>query len=42
MNIFINDFENKVVHVLSTDGQYNFQSLSSLDLKDRPLSLAVH
>ena len=36
MNIFLNDYDNKAVHVLSVNDQYRCQLLSSSHLKDNP------
>ena len=41
MNIFLNDYHNKAVHVLSVNGQYHCQLLSSHHIKSKPLRLAV-
>ena len=41
MNIFLSDFENKAIHVLSVNGQYHCQLLSSHHFKNKPCRLAV-
>ena len=41
MNIFLNDYDNKAVHVLSVNGQYNCQLLSSHHIKNEPWRLTV-
>ena len=41
MNIFLNDYDNKAVHVLSVNGQYHRQLLSSYHIKNHPCMLAV-
>ena len=41
MNIFLNDCDNKAVHVLSVNGQYHCQLLSSHHFKNKPFRLAV-
>ena len=41
MNIFLNDYNNKAVHVLSVNGQYHCQLLSSHHMENKPLKLAV-
>ena len=41
MYIFLSDRYNKVVHVLSVNGQYHCQLLSSHHLKKRPIRLTV-
>ena len=41
MNIFLSDFNNKAVHVLSVNGQYHCQLLSSLHIENEPWRLAV-
>ena len=41
MNIFFNDNQNKAVHVLSVNGQYHCQLLSSHHIKNTPYRLAV-
>ena len=41
MNIFLSDYANKAVHVLSVNGQYHCQLLSSHLIKNKPLKLAV-
>ena len=41
MNIFLSDRYNKAVHVLSVNGQYHYQLLSSHHIKNRPFRLAV-
>ena len=41
MNIFLNDYYNKAVHVLSVNGQYHCQLLSSHHIKNEPHRLAV-
>ena len=41
MNIFLSDYHNKTVHVLSVNGQYHCQLLSSHHFKNIPLRLAV-
>ena len=41
MNIFLSDCDNKAVHVLSVNGQYHCQLLSSHHFKNEPLRLAV-
>ena len=41
MNIFLNDWENKAVHVFSVNGQYLSQLLSSQHIKYNPYRLAV-
>ena len=41
MNIFLNDYNNKVVHVLSVNGQYHCQLLSSHHIENEPYRLAV-
>ena len=41
MNIFLNDWDNKDVHVLSVNGQYHCQLLSSHHIKNNPCRLAV-
>ena len=41
MNIFLNDLHNKAVHVLSVNGQYHCQLLSSHHIKNKPYRLAV-
>ena len=42
MNIFLNDYHNKAVHVLSVNGQYHCQLLSSHHIKNKPFRLAVN
>ena len=41
MNIFLSDYYNKAVHVLSVNGQYDCQLLSSHHIKNKPCRLAV-
>ena len=41
MNIFLNDWDNKAVHMLSVNGQYHCQLLSSHHIKNTPYILAV-
>ena len=41
MNIFLNDYNNTAVHVLSVNGQYHCQLLSSNHFMSKPLRLAV-
>ena len=41
MNIFLSDYYNKAVHVLSVNGQFHCQLLSSNHLKDNPYRLVV-
>ena len=41
MNIFLSDCDDKAVHVLSVNGQYHCQLLSSHHFKNEPLRLAV-
>ena len=41
MNIFLNDYLNKAVYVLSVNGQYHCQLLSSHHFKNEPCRLAV-
>ena len=41
LNFFLNDFHNKAVHVLSVNGQYYCQLLSSHHFKNKPCRLAV-
>ena len=41
MNIFLVDWANKAVHVLSVNGQYHCQLLSPHNLKNKPCRLAV-
>ena len=41
MNIFLNDWDNKAVHVLSVNGQYHCQLLSSHHFMTKPCRLAV-
>ena len=41
MNIFLNDHDNKAVHVLSVNGQYRCQLLSLHHFKNKPYRLAV-
>ena len=41
MNIFLSDYDNKAVHVLSVNGQYHCQLLSSHHFKNKPCRLAV-
>ena len=41
MNIFLNDYDNNAVHVLSVNGQYHCQLLSSHHIKNNPCRLAV-
>ena len=41
MNIFLSDFGNQAVHVLSVNGQYHCQLLSSHHIKNEPCILAV-
>ena len=41
MNIFLSDYKNKAVHVLSVNRQYHCQLLSSLDINNSPSRLAV-
>ena len=41
MNIFLNDYESKAVHVFSVNGQYHCQLLSSHHFKNKPCRLAV-
>ena len=41
MNIFLSDYHNKAVHVLSVNGQYHCQLLSSHHFKNEPCRLAV-
>ena len=41
MNIFLSDRDNKAVHVLSVNGQYHCQLLSSHHVKNEPCRLAV-
>ena len=42
MNIFLSDWYNKAVHVLSVNGQYHCQLLSSHHFKNKPCRLAVN
>ena len=41
MNIFLSDYLNKTVHVLSVNGQYHCQLLSSHHIKNEPCILTV-
>ena len=41
MNIFLSDYNNKAVHVLSVNGHYHCQLLSSHHIKNKPCRLAV-
>ena len=41
MNIFLSDFDNKVVHKFSVNGQYHWQLLSSYRIMNMPRRLAV-
>ena len=41
VNIFLSDYHNKAVHVLSVNGQYHCQLLSSHHIKNKPWRLAV-
>ena len=41
MNIFLSDLDNKAVHVLSVNGQYHCQLLSSRHIESTPFRLAV-
>ena len=41
VNIFLSDYDNKAVHVLSVNGQYHCQLLSSHHIKNTPHRLAV-
>ena len=41
MNIFLNDWSNEVVHVLSVNGQYHYPLLSSIQIKSCPWKLVV-
>ena len=41
MNIFFNNWDNKAIHVLSVNGQYHCQLLSSHHFKNNPYRLAV-
>ena len=41
MNIFLSDCDDKAVHVLSVNGQYHCQLLSSHHIKNNPFRLAV-
>ena len=41
MNIFLSDYHSKAVHVLSMNGQYHCQPLSSYHIKNEPCRLAV-
>ena len=41
VNIFLSDCDNKAVHVLSVNGQYHCQLLSSHQIKNEPFRLAV-
>ena len=41
MNIFLNGYINKAVHVLSVNGQYHCQLLSSHHIRNKPCRLAV-
>ena len=41
MNIFLSDYDNKAVHVLSVNGQYHCQLLSSHHSENKPSRLAV-
>ena len=41
MNIFLSDYHNKAVHVLSVNGQYHCQLLLSRYIKNKPCGLAV-
>ena len=41
MNIFLSDWYNKAVHVLSVNGQYHCQLLSSHHLKNKPWRLSL-
>ena len=41
MNIFLSDRDNKAVHVLSVNGQYHCQLLSSYNIESIPYRLAV-
>ena len=41
MNIFLRDYHNTAVHVLSVNGQYHCQLLSSHQIKNNPYRLAV-
>ena len=40
-NLFLSDFENKAIHVLTTKGQYRFQLLSSLDINTLPSRISL-
>ena len=40
-NVFLSNFENEPVHMLTTKGQYRFQLLSRWDLKKAPCRLTV-
>ena len=42
MSIFLSDYFNKAVHVLSVNGQYHSQLLSSHHIKNKPCILAVN
>ena len=41
VNIFLSDFHNTAVHVLSLNGEYHSQLLSSHHIKNKPLRLAL-
>ena len=41
MNIFLSEYHNKAVHVLSVNGQYHCQLLSSHHIENKPWRLAV-
>ena len=41
MNMFLRDYHNKAVHILSTNGEYHCQLLSPNDLSNTPCRLAV-
>ena len=41
MNIFLSDQNNQAIHVLSVNGQYRYQLLSSHQIKNKPWRLAV-
>ena len=41
MNIFLSDYNNKVIHVFLVNGQYHGQLLASSHIKNKPLRLLV-
>ena len=41
MNIFLSDWENKTVHVFSTNGQYRCQLLPSNNIRNNPYGLTI-